>query len=499
MLAALAVVALYALALNPYWRYQRDSAAYLTLARSLLEGRGYTGSPVAYPPGFPLMLAAIGKVSGMPQAIAGGFLPMNAAVSALGLGLVGLMWLILRELSVSARERAAVIALVALSRTLYYYSTHIMTDVPFACCALAVLYCGLRMRRATGPASWAWASGAGVLVAAASSLRPLGPVLALALSAGIWLRRGSPERPGPRLARTALILLPMVAALIAWAALREGPVVEHLGAYFRGRVRLATLAALPGRVLLSSGDHLSGISESVTGAHAGTTFGALLCAIAGVGLVRSLRRANVAFTAFGILCIGAIAASGWPLGRRYMLPVLPVVFYWLVLGASGIGEWLGRRGPFWTAARLRVVGHVCLGLMLSINLLRVSKVVQECRSPDFYRAVEKGRMVDYAALTDWLREHAEPDWTLLTHEHTTVGYFGRVRTAKLSRDTRDQKLTWLRNRVRENDVSHVVRDDRRPKAADVLHRLQRELPSAVELVFRAGELELLAVDGDALP
>ncbi len=33
----------------------------------------------------------------------------------------------------------AVIALVALSGTLYYCSTHIMADAPFTCCALAVL------------------------------------------------------------------------------------------------------------------------------------------------------------------------------------------------------------------------------------------------------------------------------------------------------------------------------------------------------------------------
>lgn len=61
---ALTVAVLYALGVNSHWRFQRDSAVYLDLARSLVEGRGYVHNyePHAfYPPGFPAGLVHADK------------------------------------------------------------------------------------------------------------------------------------------------------------------------------------------------------------------------------------------------------------------------------------------------------------------------------------------------------------------------------------------------------------------------------------------------------
>ena len=69
----LALGALLALSTRPVWTLDPDAAAYLTLARSVADGQGYVleSGPGAealphakYPPGWPLMLAAVIRVAG---------------------------------------------------------------------------------------------------------------------------------------------------------------------------------------------------------------------------------------------------------------------------------------------------------------------------------------------------------------------------------------------------------------------------------------------------
>ncbi len=65
---ALLTAVVYAMGVVPYWKPTWDSAIYISLARALVEGNGYTymGYPhTKYPPGFPLLMAPVVALAGV--------------------------------------------------------------------------------------------------------------------------------------------------------------------------------------------------------------------------------------------------------------------------------------------------------------------------------------------------------------------------------------------------------------------------------------------------
>ena len=62
--------------------------------------------------------------------------------------------------------------------------------------------------------------------------------------------------------------------------------------------------------------------------------------------------------------MAAIIAGGWLLRRRYLLPTLPVMYYWLVLGVWTVKCRLQKRdGPILTPRRIQIVVIVLLLLV----------------------------------------------------------------------------------------------------------------------------------------
>lgn len=495
------IVCFYALGLNSHWRFQRDSVIYMDLARSLVEGRGYVHNyepHTKYSPGLPVILAAVGKVGGMPETPGDSFLLMNLAETLMGLGCIVLLYLILKELKLPDEQVFIAAALFGLSRTLYYYSAHIMTDVPFAFLALAALWCGVKMLDAGRRAAWGWCGAAAALAVSACAVRPVGPLLAVALLLGLWARRGALRRWKGTVGKTLLILLILAVTLVAWSAFTHSAAPDGAVHYFRRRLSVNRVIAFSKTLFLRPADNLRGLTDTVCGTELGWPVGAGLALLMAVGVIRALRRREVMFTFFGVMCMGVVLAGGWTLGRRYMLPALPMMCYWLVLGSAAAGCWLRERMRFWNARRVRGVGYVCLTLLLGLNLVRIGKVIRESRSPDFYRIVDDGRVADYAAVCRWLRDNAKPEQTVLAYESTTIHYFSRIRTVQLAKDTRGKKLTWLLSRARKQDIRYLVRDPRKEESIAVLDRLIEKAPRGFRSVLKTGKVQLLEVNRRAL-
>ncbi len=496
----LGVFLLYAAGLNSKWRFQRDSAIYLALGRSLAEGRGYVynGRPHSrYAPGLPAALAVIGKAAGIPQTPQDSFLPMNLMEMLAGAGCIALVVLVARELDLTRSEAVALVLLCAFSRTLYYYSAQIMTEAPFTLLALGALWCGLRMLRTTGRASWAWCAGAGLFALLASSIRPVGPLLLPALAAGLWLRRGALHRWAPNAGKTLLILALVVLPMIGWITYTEADQAEERVGYARNSLRWFRAERLQ-RVGVNAftriHEHSEGFSDAITGSNLGSPVGLLLLGILGVGLVEGLLRGERVLTAFALLAIGAIIAGGWIVRRRYLLPALPVLFYWLVLGGSRVGRWLRRWESFWSRRRLRYLGWTCLALVLTVNAVRIGKVIYQNRSPRFYELAKGGIMADYAPLTAWLRHHADAGQSVLADEHSTVHYFSRMHTVPFPYRARRRGAQNLRDLLLSEKVVYVVRDGRDEETAAAVDRLTQGAPDAFHTVFAVGKVRLFRVD-----
>lgn len=131
-----AAVLLYVAAFNGVWRPEPDSALYMTIARNLVEGRGYTYlgkvDALAYP-GFPWLLAGVFRVFGTASL----FVPHLLVLLMTGATIV-LTYAYFRL--VTTRPMAVVVTLnVAVAHTLFLCAYQLRNDVPFLMGVMAFL------------------------------------------------------------------------------------------------------------------------------------------------------------------------------------------------------------------------------------------------------------------------------------------------------------------------------------------------------------------------
>ena len=481
---AIAVLFLYAAGVSTHWRFQRDSALYMGLARSLAETGAYTfnGAPQRLSlPGFPALLSLVYRTVGE------SFLAMNLLVALFGLGCVALGWLLFRVQPLGRAQALACLVMLGFSRTLFYYSSHIITDVPFAFFVLLGLYCGTRMLRGDGRERVRWCLAAAGATLAACAVRPLGLALLMALAAAPWLRRGALSQWRANLGWTAVLAAPTTVAGALWVhrGLAFGTATGT--SYFHWFVGVRGLAGAVLHVLAQVPGAVGGLSDTVLGSNLGLTVSVLLAIPIGVGFVAAVRCGERVLAAFGVAYVGAVCLA-YP-GRRLLLPVLPALLVWLVLGVGAIARFAAERRRLSGPSLVRA-GWVLVALLALGNLAHAGKTIYEAHSADFYAVIEDGRLPDYFRLTDWLREHAGPQDCVLADENNFIHYFSRVRTHRTARETVEFDVPDQVARMKRARVTYVVLDlsDRIPTRR--MLQLMDAYPAAFEKAATFGKLEL---------
>lgn len=508
----LLVVVVYAIGINDQWRFQRDSALYLGLARSLAENGEFSFNyhPHTYVwPGFPAVLSLVYMTVGE------NFLVMNVIVSVMGLACIAMGWLLLRELPIEDWQAAACILLFGMSRTLFYYSAHVMTEVPFTLLVLIALYCGLRVLRAAGPSGWLWCIGAAAATTAAQFVRPSALALLIALLVTVWARRPTRRRLMESMGRLLIILAPYVVTGALWCH-RCGMVAHQAGAtatgYFDRFVARRGLGIVT-RVLSRIPELAEAVPDVAFGVGMGLVVGALLLALAVLGAVRLVRRGDRLLLPYAALCVGA-TCLGSP-GRRYLVPVLLPLYCWIILGLDAAIMRLGKaggRGP--TPGVRRAIMYGFVALAVGLNVARIGCVIHENRAPDFNAAQARGRLGQYLDLTDHLAGTTSPERdVVVAREDRIVHHFSRARVQTVPsrvswKSVREGRMvgrmkelaeTWTVYMVYDpdKDGTIVARGKRQPGPGLTAY-LMAENPEAFELVRRFGSLELLRVHTDRL-
>jgi hypothetical protein len=490
-LMAVAVV-LYAAGLNGHWRFQRDSVLYMALGRSLAETGTYSFDyepHVFVWPGFPAMLSVLYMAFGE------SFLAMNVLVKLFGLGCIAMAFALFGQLPLSWRQMLACFLLFGLSRTLYYYSSHVMADVPFTFFVVAGLYCGMRTLQTNGRTSWLWCMAASAATCGACFLRPLGPAVLIALVAGLWLRTGAAKRWAPNLGKTAVLVAPLAVLGAVWLLrCTEVNTPSHLGYYdvfiWRHGVVNAALHAVR-RIPVAIGS----LSDAVLGVDLPPA-GVLLFLPMGAGLVTDWRRGERLLCVFGMVYLGGICL-GSP-GRRYLLPALPVLLYWLVVGAGWIGGYVASRWKSVPYRRIDRVAAALLLLALTVNVMRIGKVIYEQRSPDFYAATGDARLKSYFQLSEWLTGTAGPQDVVLAYEYRFLHYFSRVRTEPFPRGRPDWRARWVGKLSQNAGTTYLVRDLHKDPPATGIGNLLRAYPDAFAKACTFGTLDVFRVSPDKL-
>jgi hypothetical protein len=342
-----------------------DQAQYLIHARSILEGRSYTDngyihyapvpvSPIAYPPGLPLLIALVQGLGGS----IGVLRVLMLCIATAYLFLAG------RYLS-SLEEKwsgPATVFMCGLVPQLALYATGLYSDFAFsglvwACCLLV-----------DRPGRWSRERIIGLALcgAVAISFRTAAIALIPALAVHqAWRAVKHGE------SRTRAIA-PLLAWVVTYLVLDHrypataGYVAQINGSVGAGPVeqtyvivaRMIVERVLDYRALVTN-FHLTPTSWSVPNA----AYHVVALVLAAVGGVAWMRRAGVRFLfCFAVFYLGILFVMPWPSGR-FLWPLLPMLWFATLQGGRQLAERVasdGRRALLSTLAAAGVVAACAL-------------------------------------------------------------------------------------------------------------------------------------------
>jgi 4-amino-4-deoxy-L-arabinose transferase-like glycosyltransferase len=406
-LACLALIAAACAAALPQTRWHApprfDGAGYAVLAKALVLGEGYRAidhpdAPrhVHFPPGYPLVLSAVWRVTGISVVSA------RVVSVAVSMGAILLFW---RWLARLLEPRAAWWLALALAVNWRWSreASAIRSEPLFLFLTAASLWFACWIDRAER-ASWCLALGA--LLGFTALTRQVGMSLAIA----VLIDRVRTD--GGRLPRAGLIGAGMIAVLAPWwfwiAYQPRGSQVELLArpvsAVFLTLVQNAAfiLERLPDQWLGPGIEMATVYFRNPSLAAFATLAAAAICLIVVVGL-RSLSAAPHAALAQLAPLLSVVVLLYWPFTEagRFLMPLLP----WFLIGLTeGIAQIFDRlKRPI---ARRAIARAICL-LSLPYTLYSITT--------DRAGAAERTH-ADFDAACAWIVAHPHPTGPLMVRQ-----------------------------------------------------------------------------------
>ena len=441
----LAIALLYALAVNGQWAIRPDSGLYLTLGRSLAEGRGmaFNGRQTwGIPPLLPALVAGCRLLAGRHALwLLNALLSLSAVGAALAA--MGIVNRLTRSLQEHTRVQLMVgtLLVAGLSARLFADATRILTDVPFTFFFLLSVYGFVRSR----DGHWAWCLVGTAAITAATATRLVSLTLFPPMVLAVVLAHG---RPGyrKRLIATLFAAALLAAAFGLWLWGIRGQADPDTADYFQSiegralailhpehwRRMLGGLARLPETLAAVLTDQkMYGVNLAP----------AALVAIGGG--VAAWRRQWI--VVLPVVCyIGFLIAWGAAaaVAARYLLPVMPLLAYLLLLGArwtAGVAVRWVRSGKVRRAVP-RAAAAAAVAVCLAVSLPKNFRHVYWARHPDFYRVYEHGEWEEIINLSRALRQRGRPGTdAVATPEYSVVHYLTRLRVVIQALGTHEGK------------------------------------------------------------
>ena len=416
---ALAAYAVCALALwsEPDWRPEWDSALYVLTGRSLAEGGGYRyqGEPFRLrPPGFPWLISLVSEDL---------FDPARLNRLVMGFAAASAAAVYFAFARVHGRTLALGAALLAGTSPLVVERFNwVLSEFPF----MTLLYLGFGCLAFAG-------DGPRARLAALTA--------ALAFGGAFWVRTaGVLVLPGlailafvqPTSERSRRILLVLGATLLLcapwwlWARAAGGPPSDQLYLADYATALLRVDPGDPSSPFLSPGAWLTRMQANGTwglrvlgrttlGA-LDARVGALVAALVGLGVLRSLRRRPTLGEWF-LLGYAALLLVYFVREPRLVAPIVPFVYLHLLGALARLAEFAARAAP--RLPRGVVVALGWLGL-LGVNALRLPASLDARSRPVLTEQGEwstlGARWNDVGRVAGWIRENTPPDAVILSHD-----------------------------------------------------------------------------------
>ncbi len=414
-------IGFYVASVGPYWNISPDSATYVGWARSLAAGREW-GSPPPIPPVTSLVFAAVLTL------FPAGYVALNVATKLLIFGGLALAFVLVRRHA--GPTVAALAVLLSLASTqVYHASVQLLSEPAYMFLSMAALVMldvpatvsPDAVERSRVPRLQDWISGA--LLLAVVMTRTIGITLPLA----VLLVEGKAlaDRRGRLRLWVVLTSLLAISAVFAWEAYaRQGYAAGWLrmfllvdpwtpsagklsavGLLHRMHDNIGLLAAASEMILnsWSSGHHVLDLLLRAAGT--------LTCAS---GLYLTLRRrvtVDGVYVVLYVLIVSAHMLAGGDGDSRYLVPVAPLLFYYVLEAARRLVRRATRArvGPL-PAMALTGMGAVYLIGYIDRGVGTMTIGVGEAHSSPFGDyPIKRPANYDAERLALWLKDHSRPD------------------------------------------------------------------------------------------
>lgn len=382
-----AIVAVYVLGLNGRWRITSDSAWYVLQARALGSTEGIETAGVALgatPPGLPMAIAALGGSAAWGTSLA------MLAVAAV------VLWLSYQMFVEHADRPTAVLmtTLLALSGLFMEMTFGLLTELPFTAGLVLLLWGHERRMNRRGSLTLAL----GMMLVGVVWMAMFRSVAAVVVGAYVLAEVVHVvARRDQRKLGLALIGLAGAGAIVLWAA---SPAIRDDAGFFRSVLLAKTPEAwwISFQVLMTEALPEAVFGQDVPPPLAWPT--SIMVVLAGLMLVRARLLWGVLFGVFVVQWVVFLADP------RYVLPVLPLVFYGLWrCGVGLLGKWPEPwRGLGFGLGMLALFGA---------NVTAVVNVIGEQRSDDFYAEYRNGKYAVVVGLAQVIQRETPVDAELL--------------------------------------------------------------------------------------
>lgn len=439
-----------------------DGAGYAVLARSLLEGQGYRAIDhpdrprhAHFPPGYPLVLAATWKLTGISTVAA----RVASLVCTVGATLAAWCWF--RRL---VPTPAALLMAMALALNWLWARTGaaIQSEPLYLVLGqLAILVASVPGRKPAGGGSIFRPFAVGTLLAAAILTRHVAAGLALAVLIDRALARRWRE-----VLIIAVVVVLLVTPWVAW--------VVSVGPEGRSQASLALGGgSLPARIAGQFVFYLERIPDQLTGpfVEVGTTFrhdrrlalaanlwATAATAVIGLGWIRCLRHPRKRLASLVAGCTLTVLLA-WPFSEagRLLIPLIPCLLIGAVEGLAFLVRW-----PEWISRQLRgrrarlIASALLLAAALPYSMYAMIVGKSRTSTPP-----ER----DFDAACAWLAEHADRPGSVLTrHPGEVFWRTGRhaleVPTSERPGDTNADTATIART-IADHRVAYLLIDRNR--------------------------------------
>jgi hypothetical protein len=360
----------------PHFGHLHDDSIYWVSAKSLAEGHGYRiislpSEPfqTKYPPLWPLMLAAIWKVNPrFPEN-----LPLAMALTWLMLpAFMAVAWRWFQTVGFGLRARVAMCALIALSPSVVFFSTSLLSDLAFSVLLLATILAVSGVEKRTGRA---WAAGflgtvAYLLKTAALPLLVAGP---------LWLVLRKRYRAA---AAFFFAMLPGIAAWLFWTRGHLRHATDIVSLYYVDYIGYQLYCVGWRDLPLVIWKNLDGMFHGTTGllwsrlsdSPSGMYLSRFLAIGAIVGTVRLARQRGAGpYHWFAAGYAAILLVWHFPPNERFMLPVFPLLLAGLATETAHLAGMMKKSWNRNTANRAVASGLVAglvtvAGLGVALNM-----------------------------------------------------------------------------------------------------------------------------------